>query len=98
MPGERVFVFGGMAELGQHAEQEHIRLGEMAHQLGIQHLYAVGPFSHLTVSAFGTGGRLFDNKNELIAVLREQLHPAMTVLVKGSRGSRMEEVVAALTT
>lgn len=97
MPGEQIFAFGGMAELGQHAEQEHIRVGQIAREIGIQQLYAIGPFSHLTVSSFGQGGRFFDNKKELIVSLQEQLHPAVTVLIKGSRSSRMEEVVTALT-
>jgi UDP-N-acetylmuramoyl-tripeptide--D-alanyl-D-alanine ligase len=97
MPGEKIFVFGGMAELGQHAEQEHVRVGQLAREIGIQQLYATGAYSDLTVSSFGQGGCFFDNKMELIVAVRKQLRPAMTLLIKGSRSSRMEEVVMALT-
>lgn len=96
-PGEKVFAFGGMAELGEHVEKEHTRVGEQAKALGINHLYAIGPYSHLTIKAFGNGGKYFTSKQELITALETTLHPEMTILVKGSRGSKMEEVVAALT-
>jgi UDP-N-acetylmuramoyl-tripeptide--D-alanyl-D-alanine ligase len=94
--GERIFVFGGMAELGKHVEQEHILLGEKAHALGIEYLYAIGPHSKLTVDAFGIGGKYFTEKKDLIAAVLAHLNPNITVLVKGSRGAKMEEVVAKL--
>ncbi|MGE3920506.1 MAG: UDP-N-acetylmuramoyl-tripeptide--D-alanyl-D-alanine ligase [Gammaproteobacteria bacterium] len=62
MPGEKIFVFGGMGELGQHVEIEHRLVGEKAQALGINRLYAVGPFSHLTINAFGSHGKLFSSK------------------------------------
>lgn len=95
-PGERVFAFGGMREIGETAAQEHIRIGELAKQLGIQQLYAYGEFSDLTVKAFGEGGHYFATQPELIDAMRAILQPDMTVLVKGSLSSKMANVVQAL--
>lgn len=95
-PGERVFAFGGMREIGETAAEQHIKIGELAKTLGIQRLYACGQFSDLTVKAFGDGGYYFTQQAELADALRQTLHKNMTVLVKGSRGSKMENVVSEL--
>jgi UDP-N-acetylmuramyl pentapeptide synthase len=39
----------------------------------------------------------FEDVGALVAEVRERLTPEVAVLVKGSRGSRMERVVAGLT-
>lgn len=96
LPGEKVFAFGGMAELGEHGAREHTAVGEKARELGIESIYAVGPLSHLTVQAFGMGGQLFANKSDLIEALKPKLHGDMTLLIKGSRGAKMEDVVTEL--
>lgn len=95
-PGERVFAFGGMREIGETAAEQHIKIGDLAKELGINRLYAYGQFSDLTVKAFGAGGHYFVQQAELAAALRQTLHANMTILVKGSRGSKMENVVAEL--
>lgn len=94
--GERVFVFGGMRETGEAEQEEHRRIGELAKQLGIQQLFAYGALTDFTVEAFGEGGQYFATQAELIAALVKKLQPEMTLLIKGSRGSKMENVVEAL--
>jgi UDP-N-acetylmuramoyl-tripeptide--D-alanyl-D-alanine ligase len=44
----------------------------------------------------GERARHFDSMEALLAALHATLQPGDAVLVKGSRGSRMERVVAAL--
>ena len=95
-PGERVFAFGGMREIGETAADQHVKIGELAKSLGIHRVYAYGQFSDLTIKAFGDGGYYFAEQAELADALRQTLHENMTVLVKGSRGSKMENVVAEL--
>lgn len=95
-PGERVFVMGDMRELGNDAEKMHREVGQYAKELNIQHLLAWGELSRFAVKEFGNGGRHFENQSELSAAVREILHPEMTVLVKGSRGAKMEKVVECL--
>ena len=45
------------------------------------------------VGAFGKGARHFDSHEALIEALQDCLHADMTVLVKGSRGTRTDVVV-----
>ncbi len=94
--GQRILVLGDMGELGDWEAAGHREVGEHARQQGLDALYAVGRLSALAVEAFGEGGRLFASKAELINALRPQLQAQTRVLVKGSRSSGMEEVVAGL--
>ena len=94
--GERVLVLGDMGELGESAADIHRRVGALAARLGIERLYAVGELTREAVAAFGTKARHFDSQEALIDDLRRSMHADMTVLVKGSRSSRMERVVAGI--
>ena len=95
--GERVLVFGDMGELGSSAADIHFRVGELAVRLGIQRLFAIGELSRIAVGAFGKGARHFESHEALIEALQDCLHADMTVLVKGSRMMRMEQIVAGIT-
>jgi UDP-N-acetylmuramoyl-tripeptide--D-alanyl-D-alanine ligase len=96
--GERVLVLGDMGELGAGAADLHRSAGELARQVGIERLYVVGDLSRHAVEAFGGGGRHFASHRLLAEALGREMHADMTVLVKGSRLMRMEQVVAAITT
>ncbi len=95
-PGQRVLVLGDMAELGPTAADLHARAGIEAKALGLNALLSLGPLSAHAAKTFGIGGRAFASFDELIEVLKPQLKAHTTVLVKGSRSARMEQVVAAL--
>jgi UDP-N-acetylmuramoyl-tripeptide--D-alanyl-D-alanine ligase len=92
-PGKRILVLGDLAELGDLGPEAHRSLGHYAAQKKITALYTSGPLSALSALEFGAGGLTFDNKNSLAETLLAQLDPQTTVLVKGSRSSRMEDVV-----
>ncbi len=94
LPGYRVLAFGDMAELGDDAEALHRQVGEHARARGLDAVLTVGPLAAHTASA--AGGRHFPDKSSLcaaVAALRSQ-HPDITLLAKGARSARMEEVVA----
>jgi len=93
----RWLVLGDMGELGRGSEQLHFAAGEDARALGIERLYALGPLARHAAAGFGAGAVHFDDAGALIAEVRERLAPDVAVLVKGSRSSRMERVVAGLT-
>lgn len=95
--GRRVLVLGDMGELGASAEQQHFDAGVAARARGIDALYALGRLSRAAAEGFGPGARHFDAIEDLVAALNSQLDAHTTVLVKGSRSSRMERVSAALT-
>jgi UDP-N-acetylmuramoyl-tripeptide--D-alanyl-D-alanine ligase len=96
LPEPRWLVVGDMAELGPDQESLHEAVGAAARRAGITRLYATGPLSRCAVRAFGPGGEWFDGVESLIDALGRELRAPATVLVKASRSSRLERVVAAL--
>lgn len=97
LPGRRLLVLGGMAELGADAPQMHYAAGQLARELGLDGLFGMGPLAAEAVRGFGAGAYGFNTVDELAGALRDQLDADVVVLVKGSRSARMERVVAALT-
>ncbi|HVT31596.1 MAG TPA: UDP-N-acetylmuramoyl-tripeptide--D-alanyl-D-alanine ligase [Rhodanobacteraceae bacterium] len=95
-PGETILVMGDMAELGADAERLHRHVGALAKTNGIQHLHAVGRLSRAAVEAFGSGATHHADQAALIAALRGELRSGVVALIKGSRSSAMDRVVAAL--
>lgn len=93
---ERWLVLGDMAELGPEAAVLHAEAGELARSLGVHRLFTIGALAAAAAARFGCCGEHFDDKADLIARLTELLQPGVTVLVKGSRSSGMEQVVDAL--
>lgn len=94
--GEAWLVLGDMRELGPDAEALHAAMGAHAKAQGLAGLFTVGELAAAASDAFGTGALHFDSQDALVAALAPALAPGLRVLVKGSRGSRMERVVAAL--
>jgi UDP-N-acetylmuramoyl-tripeptide--D-alanyl-D-alanine ligase len=105
LPGPRAAVLGSMLELGPTERALHERVGAHAARCGIDLLVAVGPFA----TDYARGASLHgssaqaksievvccDSHAEAAVALCQRL-PRGTVLIKGSRGARMEHVVAAL--
>lgn len=92
-PGQRIFVFGDMGELGQWAEEHHEKVGLAARELGIEQLMTFGQYSEVSSKAFSGKGGHYASKEELAKALIPELDANTTVLVKGSRSSGMEAVV-----
>jgi UDP-N-acetylmuramoyl-tripeptide--D-alanyl-D-alanine ligase len=94
--GSRILVIGDMAELGSEAESFHRAAGQYAREKGIDLLLTTGILASLAAKEFGIGASHYDNCDELSKALLDLLGPQVNVLVKGSRGARMERVVDAL--
>jgi UDP-N-acetylmuramoyl-tripeptide--D-alanyl-D-alanine ligase len=97
---EAWLVLGDMKELGPDAEALHAQMGEQAREARIARLWTVGPLARAASLAFGERGAHFDSQHALVAALKEAMDKAdaaqLRVLVKGSRSSAMDQVVAAL--
>lgn len=91
--GRRIFVLGDMAELGEWGEQHHQEIGTAAHKQGIQMLMTYGNLSEFAARAFGHDAKHYQDQADLIHDLISQLDANTTVLVKGSRSSKMEKIV-----
>lgn len=92
-PTPRIFVMGDMGELGTQATDFHCEIGEYAKNKGIEYALFTGELSQNAADAFGENGKWFDNKNALTEYLKSLITPQTTVLIKGSRFMKMEEVV-----
>jgi UDP-N-acetylmuramoyl-tripeptide--D-alanyl-D-alanine ligase len=97
-----IAVLGDMLELGDTAHQAHLEVGAHVQQLGIDTLITRGELARVIgegalqhgmarakVVATATNG-------EAERTLLSHLTPQSVVLIKGSRGMAMEEIVAGL--
>ncbi|MDD3763203.1 MAG: UDP-N-acetylmuramoyl-tripeptide--D-alanyl-D-alanine ligase [Nevskiales bacterium] len=96
LDGRRWLVLGDMAELGPESDELHAQAGVAARSLGIDRVFALGPMAAHAAAAFGRGGAHFESVDALVAALRNEMDEKTVVLIKGSRASAMDRVVAAL--
>jgi len=89
-------ILGAFGELGEESIKIHAEIGELIKANGVQRLFAMGEDARHTVLAYGEGASFFDSQDDLIAVLKQELKGDETLLIKGSRARRMENVAAAL--
>ena len=95
--GRRIAVLGDMLELGVCTQAEHYRIGRIAAQKA-DVVYAYGPNSIRVLNGCITGGmpedkaRAFTDRDRLIDALKRIVGPEDVLLIKGSRGMKMELV------
>ncbi|HHC24993.1 MAG TPA: UDP-N-acetylmuramoyl-tripeptide--D-alanyl-D-alanine ligase [Desulfobacterales bacterium] len=93
-----IVVSGDMLELGEYAESMHKKIGSLAAGSDIARLCIAGEFAEYV--AEGSRDRGMDsrdifigNRSEIILDLTDFLRPDDWILIKGSRGMGMEEIV-----
>jgi murE/murF fusion protein len=102
-----VAVLGDMLELGSKSDEAHATLGRQVHTLHIDFLAAFGSQAENMVSSARDEGmapsaaKSFSSKNDLVSwvleLMREkEIASGDWILIKGSRGMRMEEVLELL--
>lgn len=96
MEGDHWLVLGDMAELGVEAENLHFGVGNEAKDLGITRLLATGDIARNAVDGFGEGAEFFEDRQELIKKINSEMRSDTVILVKGSRGMAMENIVGGL--
>jgi UDP-N-acetylmuramoyl-tripeptide--D-alanyl-D-alanine ligase len=95
--GKCIAVLGDMRELGQGSAEEHRHIGAYARTLGIDYLLTFGDQAKHLSEGFGREGAFhYEQKNALAEYLAELVTPGDVVLVKGSRGIKLEDVVTFL--
>ena len=98
-PGRKLAALGGMLELGPLAPQAHYRVGTLAAQTA-DVLFAYGANSEQTVRGALDAGmksaKYFESHEELAQALKAELRAGDNLLVKGSRGMKMERVLRLL--
>ena len=96
--GRRIAVLGDMLELGNRSSAEHYRIGRLVAQKADM-LFVYGEHSVRTVTGAITGGmnpkntEHFDTHEDLARMLKMRVSEGDVVLIKGSRGMKMERVL-----
>jgi UDP-N-acetylmuramoyl-tripeptide--D-alanyl-D-alanine ligase len=101
--GAKFAVLADMLELGSHTEQAHINVGRAAAKKGVDILLAYGDNAKHYCEGFITenpdksaNSLYFKDKQELAKFIRNIMNSGDTLLFKGSRGMKLEEVLAIL--
>ncbi len=98
LPGPRWLVLGDMGEVGKQGPAFHEEVGRYAHERGIEHFWTAGALCAHASRAFGAHARHFNSAADIVAAINTTTGApeAASVLVKGSRFMKMEQVVAVL--
>jgi UDP-N-acetylmuramoyl-tripeptide--D-alanyl-D-alanine ligase len=95
-----IVVLGDMLELGALSEEAHREVGRQVAALRADEFVGLGPHAALAVEAARAAGLADAHHSatfeDTVAHLLKRVAPGDVVLVKGSRGMRMERVVDAL--
>lgn len=92
-------VLGDMLELGESAKNEHRKIGEIVAEKGFDYLLTFGFQAKNIAQAAKESGmdeekiKIFDNQQDLSQFLKDNLNSGDVILVKGSQGMRMENIV-----
>ena len=92
----KIAVLGDMYELGEDTEKWHRRVGEYAAGCDVDRIIAVGEIAKSIAEGAGKKGVWFKTKEELMRDIGQWIPEQAAVLVKGSRGMKMEEIVGVL--
>lgn len=98
----KIAVLGDMLELGERSEASHREVGRAVNDAGVDLLAAVGErakYIGLGAQEAGLPGgrvRYYRTAREAAGELKKIIAPGDVILVKGSRGMKMEEFVLAL--
>lgn len=97
--GRRCAVLADMLELGAMSKELHMRVGEYAAKSGIDKLACYGSDAKYIADRaeeFGLHAGFTSDKDMLVEYLRGMLTEGDVVLIKGSRGMRLEEIIDAV--
>ncbi len=92
--GRRFIVLGGMRELGDREEEEHRALGEFVEGFSFDRVITIGPLGALIECR----GLLGVEKEKAADILCEELRAGDMVLLKASRGEKLETIFDQMTT
>jgi len=93
MRGRKIMILGDMKELGRYRKKFHKEIGEYAKIKNIDLFLGFGDLAKHSVDSFGSSGIFFNSKIALTEFLKSEISKKDYVLLKGSRGMRMEEFI-----
>lgn len=88
----KIAILGDMFEMGKYATKEHQSIANMANNLKINKIYLVGTnFSKCDINSDKI--KTFEDTNSVILHLKETQLKDSLLLIKGSRGMKMEQIL-----
>lgn len=98
--GRRIAALGDMLEMGPEAMAHHQRLGAQVAEQGVTALFAYGAHARDIISGARAAGipqaEALESHEAIADALLQVASPGDSILLKGSRGVRMERVAEAL--
>ena len=96
--GKKIFIFGDMLELGDLSVNQHMAVGKKCDEINLEAVLTYGNHTYSTNKAIKKVkiNHHFKTKTELAEFASEIISPQDKVLVKGSRGMKMETIVEKL--
>ncbi len=98
--GARMAALGDMLELGPDAPQLHREIGEIAGRCGVSRLFGLGAYAHDMIEGALAAGTPHADVIQDHAAIARAVHsvarPGDSLLIKGSRGTRMENILPPL--
>ncbi len=95
----KIAVIGDMFELGRQSQKLHKEIGSFINELKLDEVYTVGKLSeniHKSLNGRVPVKKHFSEKTLLIKTLKKSDLKKSIILIKGSRGMKMEEIYSAL--
>ncbi len=89
----KVFIMGDMLELGRYRKKMHADIGQYAKRKKVDVFLGFGELTKYAVSGYGKNGLFFNNENDLKKFIKENIKSGDIVLIKGSRGIKMERFI-----
>lgn len=95
---KKIIVIGDMLELGKEAKTYHREIGKMLNEESIQYVFTYGALSEIVAEEARKNYHTekvqsFDNKDEIAEEILKVITKKDVVLLKGSRGMALEEIV-----
>ena len=91
--GRKIFIFGDMFELGRYRKKLHVDIGSYANKSKIDILITFGDLSKNASSRFQKKSYNFLNEDQLRDFITNFVKKNDIVLIKGSRGMKMERFI-----
>lgn len=95
----KALIIGDMLELGEEAQKEHLSILNLIREINPEKIYFVGKeFKNAAekIEYFNTKALFFDTSLALKEYLIDNSIKKFTILIKGSRGTRLEHTIEAL--
>ena len=82
-----------MLELGRYRRKYHREIGIYSKENGVNIMIGFGKLVKYSIDSFGRGGHYFTSSDELVKFLKKIIKKNDLILLKGSRGMKMERFI-----